>query len=475
MTAEPSHARSVVRNREDARRDPTPHVGPARSLGTLMFAIVLAIFCAEVLVMLVLALLPEMQPHQEALVDSALLIVLLIPAFYYLIYLPLQRQIGELRAAQEALSVSEQRFSDVAVHVGEWIWEVDADGRYTYSSPMVEEILGYRSEEVLGKHFYDFFLDEEREELKAAAFQVFAGKQSFNAFLNRNRHRDGRVVTLETSGLPLLDAQGRLTGYRGADRDITNRVATQQRLVAAKAEAEEANRAKSTFLANMSHELRTPLNGVLGMLELLGDGRLDAAQREQLGLASESGRRLLRLIDQLLEYSRLESDQLPLRTQTFDPHELVGSVAATMRQAAENKGLRFEVHCNRLMPHRLIGDPGHIGAVLEHLTNNAIKFTHQGHVRIEADYQASGEHAGTLHLNVLDTGIGLPEGPLERLFAEFTQAEDHAARRFGGTGLGLALCRRLVETMQGRIGAERRASGGALFWVSLPLAHAEEA
>jgi signal transduction histidine kinase len=159
-----------------------------------------------------------------------------------------------------------------------------------------------------------------------------------------------------------------------------------------------------------------------------------------------------------------------VRTQSFDPHGLVESVAATMRPAADNKGLRFEVNCHHLMPHRLIGDPGHIGAVLEHLASNAIKFTHQGHVRIEADYQAASDSQGTLQLTVLDTGIGLPQVPIEELFEEFTQAEDHAARRFGGTGLGLALCRRLVEAMQGRIGAERRTSGGSLFWVSLPLA-----
>ena len=336
---------------------------------------------------------------------------------------------------------------------------------------MVEQILGYRPEEVLGRHFYDFFLDQEREELRLASFQVFEAKQSFNGFLNRNRHRDGRVVTLETSGLPLLDARGRLIGYRGADRDISEQVTARQKLLAAKAEAEEANRAKSTFLANMSHELRTPLNGTLGMLELLGDSELDAGQREQVELARESAKTLLQLIDQLLEYSRLETSQLPIRTQTFDPHELVETVATSMRPAAQKKGLHFELSCHPMMPHRLIGDPGHIGAVLEHLVNNAIKFTHQGHVRIEADYQAGKGSDGTLHLNVLDTGIGLPQGSEERLFSEFTQGEEHTARRFGGTGLGLALCRRLVEAMQGRIGAERRTSGGALFWVSLPLSH----
>jgi PAS domain S-box-containing protein len=470
MTAEPTNTRNVVRNRKESPKV-VLGTGPLRSLGTLVFAIGLTIFCAEVFVMLLLQVLPEQSPHMEAVIDSILLIILLIPAFFYLIYLPLRNQIQELEFTQQALTVSEQRFSDVATHIGEWIWEVDAEGRYTYVSPMVEQTIGYRPEEALGKYFYDFFLPEEREELKMAAFQVFSAKQSFNGFVNRNRHRDGHVVTLETSGLPLLDDNGQLVGYRGADRDISEQITANQRLIAAKAEAEAANRAKSTFLANMSHELRTPLNGTLGMLELLDDSPLDASQRDQTDMARDSAKQLLKLIDQLLEYSRLETSQLPIRTQTFDPHDLVNTVSSTMGRAAQNKGLHFEINCHPMMPHRLIGDPGHIGAILEHLVNNAIKFTHLGHVRIEADYQIDKGHDGTLHLNVLDTGIGLPQGSLDRLFAEFTQAEEHSARRFGGTGLGLALCRRLVEAMNGRIGAERRTSGGSLFWVSLPLPH----
>ena len=243
MSIDPTHSRSVVRNREAATRTELS-AGPLRSLASLLFAIGIAIFCAEVLVMLILQALPEISPHAEAVIDSVMLIVLLIPAFYYLLYLPLRGQVHDLETAQHALRVSEQRFSDVATHIGEWIWEVDAEGHYTYASPMVEQILGYRPEEVLGKCFYDFFLAEERDELKLAAFQVFEAKQSFNGFLNRNRHRDGHVVTLETSGLPLLDARGQLVGYRGADRDISEQIAARQKLLATKAEAEEANRAR---------------------------------------------------------------------------------------------------------------------------------------------------------------------------------------------------------------------------------------
>ncbi|HEY5719020.1 MAG TPA: histidine kinase dimerization/phospho-acceptor domain-containing protein, partial [Gammaproteobacteria bacterium] len=436
----PAHGtRSIVRNRPRATASPA-QAAIGLSPRALLLAMALAIFVAEVFIMLLLNLLPQVSPHVGAVIDSALLVLLLAPAFLYLIYQPLRAQVTEMEYARQALLASEQRFRDVAAQVGEWVWEVDAEGRYTYASPLVEQILGYRPEEVEGQFFYDFFLEHEREQLKAAAFDVFAKKQSFSEFVNRNRHRDGRIVTLETSGLPLLDDDGQLTGYRGSDRDISERIRNEQRLLAAKIEAENASRAKSTFLANMSHELRTPLNGTLGMLDLLADSRLDATQREYVQLARDSADRLLRLIDQLLDYSRLESSELLLLEQVFDPHELVANVRRALGKAASEKGLRLDVVCHPLLPHALVGDPGHLGAVLEHLVNNAIKFTHQGHVRIEMDYQTADDGAGSLQVNVLDTGIGLPEGNIDKLFDEFTQGEDQPARRYGGTGLGLALC-----------------------------------
>jgi len=447
----------------------TPDTRRVNSIGTLLVSITVVIFLTEFVVMLILDSFPNLTKYQEAATDSIFLVLLLLPTMYFLIYLPLQSQIKQLKATQTKLRASEQRFSDIASQAGEWIWEIDAEGRFTYSSPIVSEILGVKADEIIGRYFYESFLPEERDELTQVSYSIFSKKQAFTSFISRNLHTDGRMVTLETTALPLLDEDGNLIGYRGSDRDITERIHVESRLLSAKSAAEASNRAKSTFLANMSHELRTPINGTLGSLELLLMDDLAPSQIHLVETASESSRHLLELIDQLLQYSQLETHELEVNLQSFDPRALVARVDKAMRSGAVNKGLRLETACDPKLPAYLLGDQGHIASVVEHLIGSAIKFTHRGNVRLEADYQAKSNGPGILHLHVLDTGIGIPDSGIDKLFEEFTQLSDSPSRRYGGTGLGLALCRRLAHGMGGTIGADRRLSGGTIFWVSIPL------
>ena len=439
------------------------------SIGSLLVSITLAIFITEFVIMMVLEFFSELTTLQKATADSLILIVLMLPTMYYLIYLPLKSQINQLETTQTKLRLSEQRFSDIASHVGEWIWEIDAKGRYTYSSPIVSEILGIKADAIIGHYFYETFLPEEREELKKTTFGIFSKKQSIRSLINRNLHLDGRVATLETSALPLLDREGNLVGYRGANRDITEQILVEDRLLSAKYAAESSNRAKNTFLANISHELRTPINGTLGSLELLLLDGLTPSQKLHAQTASESSNHLLSLIDQLLQYSQMETHELDIKLQPFDPRSLVAEIDKAMRASAVNKGLRLESACAPIMPDYLLGDRKHIAIVIEHLVSNAIKFTPRGSVRLEADYQTQPKGPGILHLHVLDTGIGIPDEGIDKLFEEFTQASDNPSRQYGGAGLGLALCRRLTHGMGGIIGADRRLSGGTIFWVSIPL------
>ncbi len=250
-----------------------------------------------------------------------------------------------------------------------------------------------------------------------------------------------------------------------------NRVAEQ--LIVARNEAEAATHAKSDFLAVMSHEIRTPMSGVLGMLHLLLGTRLDDEQRRYALAVQESGEALLAILNDVLDFSKLEAGRLELLAGAFDPTRLVNGVVTLLGPRAREKGLALEARLAAELPAALLGDAGRLRQVLLNLLGNAIKFTDHGFVRIEVDCQSQSEAAAQLRFVVRDSGIGIPEEMQPLLFREFTQVDHSASRRFGGTGLGLAISRRIVEAMAGEIGVESAAGHGSSFWFTLTLPLAE--
>jgi signal transduction histidine kinase/ActR/RegA family two-component response regulator len=243
-----------------------------------------------------------------------------------------------------------------------------------------------------------------------------------------------------------------------------NRALKQARLA-----ADRSNQAKSDFLATMSHEIRTPMNGVMGMLELLKAEELGDDQGHLVDVARDSARDLLRIIDDILDCSRLEAGAIELETVPFDARALVSQVVELLSGGAERKGVRLTAEIHADVPSRLLGDPTRLRQILFNLTGNALKFTQEGEVRVALAY-ATGGRRPELRIDLFDTGIGIPKGVLDNLFQRFFQADGTITRRFGGTGLGLAICRHLATLMGGEIRVESEEGRGSHFWVVVPLA-----
>jgi PAS domain S-box-containing protein len=237
----------------------------------------------------------------------------------------------------------------------------------------------------------------------------------------------------------------------------------------AKKEAETANRTKSEFLANMSHEIRTPLNGIFGMTELALNTLLSAEQQEYLDAIKMSGESLMQIIDDILDFSRIEAKKIELEPVNFNLRDSIGDMLSSLALQAHNKGLELAYYIPQDIPEELIGDPGRLRQIIINLTNNAIKFTEKGEVVIKTKEVSQTKDKITLHFAVTDTGGGIPKAKQRLIFDAFTQADGSMARKYGGTGLGLAISKQLVELMGGRIWVESKAGKGSTFHFTVRL------
>ncbi len=346
------------------------------------------------------------------------------------------------------------------------------DNPIIYVNPAFLQISGYSEAEIIGRNCR-FMQGPLTDTLETARIRTaIAARQTVTSEL-LNYRANGSPFWAQITISPVFDKNGQLINYVGTSRDITSIRATQLELHAAKEQAESAVKAKSGFLAVMSHEIRTPLNGILGTLSLLGDTAQSPEQERLTALAVDAGETLLALLNDLLDWSKIEAGKFSLETVDYRPTQLVEEALELYQRQAREKGLRLLATVAPSVPERLHGDSIRLRQVLLNLVSNAIKFTDHGSVEI----QISRTRAPTgemLHCAVRDTGIGISQQSQAELFQDFSQVDNSYKRRFSGSGLGLAICRKLIEMMGGTIGVDSTAGAGSVFWFMLPLQPAKQ-
>jgi len=373
-----------------------------------------------------------------------------------------------LNKSLESLSDSEARFRDIAESMSDWIWEVDKNGVYTYCSKKVKDLLGYSAKEVTGKTPFDFMPPDEKEKIRPIFSEIFKDKRTIHNMENWNLTKDGQMVCLLTNGIPILDEKGEIIGYRGIDSDITERKNAEEELSETNRQleyaieqanemalmAEAASMAKSEFLANMSHEIRTPMNSVIGFSDMLLDTDLDEEQIDYAATVKRSGESLLSLINDILDFSKIEAGQLDFEEIEFDPELLIYDICELIRPKIESKPIEVLCRIGENVPAMVQGDPTRYRQVITNLMGNAPKFTESGEIELSLEVEKEDQDRILLHAKVRDTGVGIPEGKLTTIFEPFRQADGSTTRKYGGTGLGLTICKKISELMEGDVWAQ---------------------
>ncbi|MCA6239246.1 MAG: response regulator [Phenylobacterium sp.] len=374
----------------------------------------------------------------------------------------------EARRRETALSESEARLRLLADNISDIVIWVSAGGRILYASPSAQT-LGFTPESLVHRPLVDFIHPEDRARASQLLNRVFEEDNRdvklTGEFRFLIRRRPDELVWLEGYANAIRDPEGRPRSAVINFRDVTERRTLEEDLRDAKTHAEAAAQAKSEFLANMSHEIRTPLTGVIGFSSLLARvPGLPALAETYIRKVIASGETLLAVVNDILDFSKLEAGQVDLDPGPFHLRDFLDEVIDLFAAQAEAKGLRLELQLSDPTPEYLLADRSRVQQVLVNLLSNALKFTEEGSIRVEARYHWN---RSVLEISVTDTGVGVSDELLEKLFQRFTQADGSISRRFGGSGLGLSICRQLTKLMGGSISARSKPGAGSTFTFDL--------
>lgn len=363
---------------------------------------------------------------------------------------------------ESTLENSEARYRGLVNSLPVCVLQKDMDGRFIFANQAYSDFTGHNVDDILGKTDFDLSPNDVAQKFRDDDHRVVkSGKLFRTVEVNTT---DGKTAWVEVIKSPIRDAHGNIVGTQAIFWDVTERQMAVEALTRAKEAAEDASRAKSEFLANMSHEIRTPLNAVIGMAELLLDTKLTSTQRDYLKMILESGESLLSVINDILDFSKIEAGKLDLIAKPFDIRETVGDMMKPLGVRAGTNHLELTCHFDSAVPAVVEGDAHRLRQIVVNLVGNAIKFTEVGEIDFDVSVDSiTPDNEAILHFQVRDTGIGIPEGKLQKIFEAFEQADSGSTRQYGGTGLGLAICARLVDLMDGHIWVESTLGQGSTF------------
>ncbi|WP_066558320.1 PAS domain S-box protein [Croceicoccus bisphenolivorans] len=385
-------------------------------------------------------------------------------------YIGINMDMTSFRQTEQALAERDRRIQTITDNVRDALFMVGTDGTCRHASPFAGALFAMAPDELVGRPFARLFGADAASVIDRSLRPLWQGQESGCDLQFRMGEGTGGDAVWVDAHFSTVRHGGRVEAIVASVRDISEAKRLEEELTAARRKAEHAAQAKAAFLANMSHEIRTPMNGVIGFTELLLDSDLSETQRRQAQLIADSGRAMMRLLNDILDMSKIDSGKIAITPAPVDIRAKIDSCLQLLQPVAGKVGIALHAKVDACVPPRISGDPLRLRQILLNLIGNAVKFTRQGSVRVHARIEGNRTSGETLAIDVTDTGIGIPEDRIGAIFGQFQQADSSVGRRYGGTGLGLAISSSLARLMGGAITVRSTVGSGTTFTLRIPLA-----